>query len=396
MTLGLLLLAVFTFSYALLSDTLQKTPFTAPMLFIGFGVALSSANLTNTDQATEMLHFVAETTLVILLFLDAARTDLRGLLGRFVWPARMLVLGVPLSIAIGALTIMPLLPDWPVFAAFLLAAILAPTDAALGQAVVSNEAVPIRERRALTVESGLNDGMALPAILLFASLVASESGNQDTNWVAFAGRQLILGPLVGIMVGTLAGKLLIAAREHATTSPTSGSLGTVATAIICYLSADLLGGNGFIATFVGGLLFGSFVKNHSSFIYEFTESEGKGLSWLAFFAIGFVLVPDAMRALDGTTIAIILASLFIVRPLAVWLSLIGTDADWKARLFFGWFGPRGLATALFALLVVEQIDHAFAEPILHIAVNAVWMSAVLHGVSALPGAKWYAKGRGSP
>ena len=166
---------------------------------------------------------------------------------------------------------------------------------------------------------------------------------------------------------------------------------------VAYLGATLIGGNGFIAAFVAGLCFGYVVKGACKFVFEFTESEGQLLSWGAFFLIGLALVPEAINHLTWPIFAMILVSLFVVRPIAIWISLIGTDASVPTRLFFGWFGPRGLATALFALLVAKQIDHELAEPILMIAVNAVWISALLHGLSAVPGAKWYAahiEGRG--
>ncbi|KIC39042.1 sodium:potassium antiporter [Ruegeria sp. ANG-R] len=393
MDIGILLLAAFVFGYAMTADKLDKTPFTAPMLFLGFGLLISRTGFIPGDHATEILHFVAEVTLIVLLFLDAAKTDLRALRTHHVWPMRMLLLGVPLSIIIGALMILPVLPDWPVFAVILMATILAPTDAALGQAVVTNAEVPERERRTLTVESGMNDGLALPAVLLFASLTADVSGDQGVNWLVFGAKQLILGPLVGVLVGTVAGTIMIAAKNRNLTSQTFEGVGTLAVAAVCYLLADAIGGNGFISTFVGGLLFGSVMKGHCKFVYEFADTEGKGLSWLAFFAIGLVLVPEALPYLDARVLIIIAISLFLVRPLAVWISLIGTDASSRTRLFFGWFGPRGLATALFALLIVDKIDHEFAQPILFLAVNAVWISAVLHGITALPGARWYAKNR---
>ena len=132
------------------------------------------------------------------------------------------------------------------------------------------------------------------------------------------------------------------------------------------------------------------MKGRCKFVYEFTESEGQMLSWGAFLLLGMAMVPEALHALTWPMLGLILTSLFIVRPAAIWLSLLGSDASQTTRIFFGWFGPRGLATALFALLVVEQIDHRYAEPILAIAINTVWVSALLHGVSAMPGARWYA------
>ena len=155
------------------------------------------------------------------------------------------------------------------------------------------------------------------------------------------------------------------------------------------MAAGLIGGNGFIAAFAAGLGFGAIVRGKCAFVYEFTEGEGQILSWTSFFLIGVVLVPEAIAHLTLLTLILILTSLLVVRPLAIWLSLMGTDAATNTRLFMGWFGPRGLATALFALLVAEQLDHELAEQVLHIAINAVWISAILHGLTAAPFAKWY-------
>ena len=277
----------------------------------------------------------------------------------------------------------------PLLVAALAAALLAPTDAALGQAVVTNEAVPERVRRALTLESGLNDGMALPIILLFASLVGEMMQPEATDWLLFGAKQLVFGPLVGGVIGAVGGVMFLAAKRRKMTSVTIEGIGALAMAGGAYLAAGMVDGNGFISAFVAGLFFGNVIKGQCAFIFEFTESEGQMLAWGAFFLIGLALVPNAIVHLDATTLAIILTSLFIVRPLAVWLSLAGTDAAPLTKLFFGWFGPRGLATALFALLIVDQLDHDIGEYLLNLAVNTVWISAVLHGVTAVPFAKWY-------
>jgi len=156
-----------------------------------------------------------------------------------------------------------------------------------------------------------------------------------------------------------------------------------------YLLAGLVGGNGFISAFIAGLAFGAVVKGACKFVFEFTESEGQLLAWAAFLLLGAALVPEAIVHLTPQMLGLILLSLFVVRPVAIWLSLLGTNTAPVTRLFFGWFGPRGLATALFALLVVDQVPDIYAEPILHLAINAVWISALLHGLSAAPAAKWY-------
>lgn len=386
---GLLLLALFTIVYSMLAKRLANSLVTAPMLFLAFGFLLSTTELMPVAGTEKALHIVAELALIILLFLDAAQIDLPALRQRHIWPQRMLTIGLPLTIAIGTLAAWPFLPDWPLLGIALVAAILTPTDAALGQAVITNVAVPERVRRALTVESGLNDGLALPAILLLASLAMGVSDQTGTDWALFGAKQLIFGPLVGCAVGLLGGRILIWAKDNNTTSDTYEGIGALALAGTAYMGATAINGNGFIAAFVAGLAFGYVVKGRCKFVYEFTESEGQLLTWAAFFLLGLTLVPEALHHLTLSTFGLIMVSLFIVRPLAVYLSLIGTDATIKTRLFFGWFGPRGLATALFALLVVPQIDKGLSEPVLYIAINAVWISALLHGISAAPGAHLY-------
>ncbi|HRX88478.1 MAG TPA: cation:proton antiporter, partial [Steroidobacteraceae bacterium] len=192
MTVGLLVIALCTLAFALVAKRLSSTIVTAPMLFIALGVLLATTGLVQHEQAESALHLVAEIALIALLFLDAAQINLQVLRKRHVWPVRMLVLGLPLAILLGTLVAWALLPTWPLVALALVAAILAPTDAALGQAVVTNAVVPARARRALTVESGLNDGLALPIVLLFASLTAQVMEQDATNWLLFGASQLIL------------------------------------------------------------------------------------------------------------------------------------------------------------------------------------------------------------
>jgi NhaP-type Na+/H+ or K+/H+ antiporter len=386
---GFFALCVITAGYALVAKRLSSTIVTAPMIFLSLGVTFSLSGLITPETGEKFLHPVAEVTLVVLLFLDAAKTDFAALKRRFVWPIRMLVIGLPLAIAFGVIAGALFFPDWPIFAVALAAAILAPTDAALGQAVVTNEAVPIRPRRALTVESGLNDGLALPAVLFFAALAAASEAQDSAEWLIYGAKQILIGPLAGAIVGFIGGWAFLRAKSAGSTSDIYEGVGALALAGSAYLGAVLIGGNGFISAFVAGLAFGMVIKGACKFVYEFTESEGQLLTWSAFFLLGATLVPDAIAHLTLPMLGLILVSLFIVRPLAIWVSLFGTDAHGTTKMFFGWFGPRGLATALFALLVMENLPHALGQDILHLAINAVWISAILHGVTAAPGARWY-------
>lgn len=385
------MIAVFLVAFSMVANRLSRTVLTAPMLFLGFGALVARWGLLPAEGSKEALHVLAEIALIVLLFLDAAKIDQTALLRRRVWPARMLVIGMPLAFVFGTAFGLLVLPGWPLALVAVAAAILVPTDAALGQSVVTNRDIPERPRRALTVESGLNDGLALPLVLLTAALAAPMAMAPPEGWAIFALKQVTLGPLAGVVIGWLGAVVLVKAQAAGTTSETYEGIGALALAASAYTAAILVGGNGFIAAFAAGLGFGAVVRGRCSFVFEFTEGEGQLLSWGAFFLLGAVLVPDAAAHLTAETLAYILGSLFIVRPLAVWLSLVGSDATPHTRLFFGWFGPRGLATALFALLVAGQLAEGAAEDVLFLATNAVWISAVLHGLTAVPGARLYAR-----
>ena len=389
-----LLIVIFTMAvFALSARRLSSTIITAPVVFLVLGLLIHFFGVIPPDYSEELLHLIAEIALIILLFVDASLIDFNALKKRYVWPKRMLLIGLPLAVLLCTGVTMFLFPSWPILAAALAAAILAPTDAALSQAVVSNESVPIEERRTLVVESGLNDGLALPIILFFACTLSTIQGHHDSNFLIFTAKQLILGPAVGVFLGWLGGKALLKSIDKNLTSPEFEGIAAIAIAIAAYLVAHMVDGNGFIAAFCAGLAFGHVAKSRVKHVSEFVESEGQLLIWSSFLLIGLVLLPEALEAFNLQIGLLIGISIFIVRPLAIWLSLIGTDAPPLTRLFLGWFGPRGLATALFALLVVGDINQTYAEPVLMIAINAVWISALLHGMSAAPAAKWFGNKR---
>jgi len=279
---GMLILCLVVFGFTLFAHRLSSSLLTAPMLFLGIGFAFSFTGLVDVESAEHSLHLVAEITLIILLFLDASQIDLKLLKKHHIWPQRMLLVGLPLAVVIGTIAAWFFLPTWPLVALALIAALMTPTDAALGQAVVSNEQVPERVRRGLTVESGLNDGLALPMILLFASLTGEAIDGESRNWLLFGSKQLILGPIVGIIVGFVGAKLLILANKKSWTSDIFEGIAALTLAGSAYLLAGEVGGNGFISAFVAGLTFGNIVKGHCKFLFEFTESEGQILMWGAF------------------------------------------------------------------------------------------------------------------
>ncbi|MFC3121191.1 cation:proton antiporter [Agaribacter flavus] len=393
MELGILLLLWCVSGYTMLAKSLSSSVITAPMVFIALGATMHYSGLLEVHDSEEILHLIAEIALIVLLFLDASQINLKHLRKQNTWPIRMLLIGLPLSIALGVLAGFVFFPEWPWAMVALVAAVMAPTDAALGEAVVSNKAVPESERQSLTVESGLNDGLALPIILFFASVLAMTSSpeNDKLTWLIFGASQVAIGAIVGLFMGWSSGHSFILAEARKMTSNVYEGIGVLALTGTSYLLATLLGGNGFISAFVAGLVFGNKVKGHCRFIYQFTESEGQILVWSAFTIIGLGLLPEAIQHLSLPVALYILVSLLLVRPLAIYVSLIGTKTRPITRLFMGWFGPRGLATALFALIVSKDILGEYGHALIVVAINAVWISTLLHGITAAPAAKWYGK-----
>lgn len=391
--LGIAMLLLCVSTYTMIAKRLSTSIFTAPMLFIGIGLCFAYLGFFTHVETQEAVHLIAEIALVILLFLDASQISLKRLKYKNSWPLRMLIFGLPLSIAIGTLVGLLFFPQWPWAFVALIAAVLAPTDAALGDAVIQNKSVPVNTRQTLVVESGLNDGLALPIILFFASLVAIEHSTHSSNleWLLFGASQILIGIAVGVFMGWSSGKSFIFAEKFNLSSNTYEGIGVLALTGTSYLIAVLLGGNGFISAFIAGLSFGNMVKGHCRFIYQFTETEGQLLVWSAFAAIGLALLPEAIKHIDWTIAGYILVSLFFVRPLAIYLSLIGTKMPLISKLFLGWFGPRGLATALFALLVSKDLSDDYTHSLLVVSINAVWISALLHGMSAAMLGKWYGR-----
>ena len=279
-------------------------------------------------------------------------------------------------------------PNQPWALALLVAAILTPTDAALGQSVVSNPNVPKRISQSINIESGLNDGLAFPIVLLAAITAARatgyEGGQAPDNVAVFALLQITVGLLAGAMVGYGAAKLLdFAISRNATTTVAQG-LYFLSVAFLAYFGAELVGGNGFIAAFVGGLVFGNTLRAPSVFIREFMEGEGQLLTLATFFIFGSVLAPIGLEHASWKTVTLALLFLTVVRMLPIWLSLAGLKLSSYEKIFLGWFGPRGLASILFALLVLEEFPIPGAQELTACVVLTVLISIVLHGVSAAP------------
>ncbi|MGB0134417.1 cation:proton antiporter [Dokdonella sp.] len=386
--------------WALVSRRLSATLISMPMIFVLFGYAIggAGADVLGLRVNSSLLHHFAEFTLILVLFTDASGVRLSELRRSFALPARMLLIGMPLTMLLGMFVAHWVSPAAPLPMALLIAAILTPTDAALAQAILSNKDVPDRVRQAINVESGLNDGLAVPVIILAATLSASLAGSADTgapdSLAMFILLQLLLGPLVGIAIGYLLARLVDLAVDRDSISDAGRAISVLAGALLAFAVAEVVGGNGFISAFLAGLTLGNTLRCRREFIIEFMESEGQILTILTFVMFGAVLLPIGLQHATWKTVVLALLFITVVRMLPIWVSLIGTGLRPLEKLSLGWFGPRGLASILFVLLIDEQYTIPRFDEILACVVLTVLFSIFLHGASAVPLAGLFGRLRG--
>jgi sodium/hydrogen antiporter len=390
----LTVLAAIVFAFGLLSRRLEGTVFTAPIVFAVAGFVLGPAGLGlvafELDDHTVLL--VSEIALAIVLFTDAAGINISVLRRNERLPLRLLGVGMPLTIAFGTVLATMLLTDLTFWEAAIVGTVLAPTDAALGQAVVGNPRVPVRVRQALNVEAGLNDGLSVPFLALFLTLAEAEEEHLSAYiWIRFALEQVGFGILVGVGVGLVGGWLVRWASQRGWMTDSFQRLALLTLAIIAWTLADQIGGNGFIAAFVGGLVVGPTVERVGERVIRFTEAEGQLLNLSVFFIFG-VLVLGAIQPLSWEVALYALLSLTLIRMLPVALSLYGTHLRGISVLFAGWFGPRGLASIVLGLIVVEEAPLLPGrDEIEAVVALTVLLSVLLHGITAAPLSAAYAR-----
>jgi sodium/hydrogen antiporter len=390
----LVVLAAVVFAFGLVSRRLEGTVLTAPLVFVAAGVVLGPAGLGlvefNLDEHTVLL--LGEIALAIVLFTDAASTNLSSLRQNERLPLQLLGIGMPLTIALGTVVAALMLTDLTFWEAAIVGTVLAPTDAALGQAVVSNPRVPVRVRQALNVEAGLNDGLSVPFLALFLTLaVAQEELQPASYWIRFALEQIGFGVLVGVGVGLVGGWLVSRASRRGWMTDSFQRLALLALALIAWALADQIGGNGFIAAFVGGLAVGPTVEHVGERLIRFTEAEGQLLNLSVFFVFG-VLVIGLIQPSSWEVALYALLSLTVIRMFPVALSLLGTHLRGVSVLFMGWFGPRGLASIVLGLIVVAEAPMlAGREQVELVVALTVLFSVLLHGVTAAPLSAAYAR-----
>lgn len=383
-----LIIAIAVFVFGLVSRRIEQLALTAPMLFTGLGVLISPLllNLSEHDVSAQGLKTIAEFTLILILFTDASQIKRKHLVKFEILPIRLLAIGLPLTIIAGSWAAHSLLGiSW--LSAALLAVILTPTDAALAQSIFDHEEIDESLRHSVSVESGLNDGLALPILLLVLALISAESVLEINHWhwFGFFLQQVFVGAGIGIGVGRLGGYLVQTASERQLMSPVYQRLSSLSLAVLAFTVSESLNGNGFISAFMAGL----FLQSHRTIVIqrlkEFGAAEGQLLSLLMFFLFGLIYIPEALPLLDWTIATYALLSLSVIRIVPVFISLFGSGLSFKQQSFLAWFGPRGIASILYLLLAVDELG--FADKIDHYpqlfatTVLTVFLSIILHGLS---------------
>jgi sodium/hydrogen antiporter len=389
----LMVLAAVVFVFGLVSHRLEGTVLTAPLVFVAAGVILGPAGLGLVEfgLGEHAVLLLGEIALAIVLFTDAAGINLSALRQDEGVPLRLLGIGMPLTIALGTIIAALVLTDLTFWEAAIVGTVLAPTDAALGQAVVNNPRVPVHVRQALNVEAGLNDGLSVPFLALFLTLaVAKEELEPASYWIRFAFEQIGFGILVGVGLSLTGGWLLRWASRRGWMTGSSQRLALLSLAIIAWALADTVGGNGFIAAFVGGLVIGPTVERIGERLIRFTEAEGQLLNLSVFFIFGAIAV-GLIEPLTWRAALYALLSLTLIRMLPTAVSLIGTRLSGLSMLFMGWFGPRGLASLVLGLIVVAEAPLIDGRGLIEqVVALTVLLSVLLHGVSAAPLSTAYA------
>lgn len=378
-------MALVVIGYGLVSQRLSRSPVSGPMVFVALGWALGPAGLDVIEFGLDegVLRVLAEATLVLLLFTDAIRIDLRALRRHAQIPFRLLIVGLPLTVVAGTVGALAVLPGLSFAEALVLGAVLAPTDAALGQAVITDERVPAKLRQALNVESGLNDGLIAPVVTVAVGLAAMGGQNESAGDIAaFVVEAIGFGVVIGAAIGWLGGKALSWSADRGWVDGVFRQLVTLAIGVAAFTAAQAVDGNGFIAAFVAGLAFGSAAREECHGAYDFAEDEAHLLALLTF--LGFGVGLSAIWDLIGWREWVFaLVALTAVRMIPVAISLIGTHFKTPTVAFIGWFGPRGLASILFALFLIEEQLPAGGRLFAIVSLTAL-LSVVLHGVTAVP------------
>jgi sodium/hydrogen antiporter len=392
----MIIIAVFVvlvFLYSLASSRLEHTIFTAPIVFTVGGIVLIFVLpvLAEFEADRKAFLLIAEVGLVLTLFVDATRINLQVLKSNESLPIRLLGIGMLPTILLGAIGAAIVFPQLSIWEVGILAAILAPTDAGLGEVVVNSPRVPVRIRQALSVEAGLNDGLSVPFLMLFIALAQLGTKGAGAVLMRFVVEQLGFGALVGVAIGLAGGWLLGLAKRKGWMAESSQQLGLVALPLLCVMGSEPVGGSMFISGYVAGIAVQVGFRDAAEESLEFTEGWGRLLDFFVFFLFG-MMTALAWKKFSMPLLVYAAISLTVVRMLPVAMALIGTRLSTATVVFMGWFGPRGLASIVLGLVYLEQESHLPGESTIKLAVMAtVLLSIFAHGFSAMPGIGLYAR-----
>jgi len=392
-TLLIFIIALIVLLYGFFSKSLEKHNISGPMVFMVFGIVLSPLllNIAHLNIDDGIVKTIAEIALIIVLFSDSSTINIKKFRNQWKIPARLLFIGLPLTIIFSTYAGTLFFSQENLTNLLLMALILAPTDAALGKAVVTDKKLPLKIRSAINVESGLNDGIVFPILITVVLLILShrELGN-DSSWILYLFTQISLGAIIGAFNGYVGAKLLTKAVKNNWIIESYRNLSPISLAILSFYFAEYFGGNGFISAFVAGVFFGSFSKVIDIQTEAFLEGAGEILILISFLVFGLTFIPATIEYWDLPVLLYALLSLTLFRMLPVALSLTGLKLSLSTKLFIGWFGPRGIASILYVMIVAHKIvDIQGHEKLYAVITLTILLSIILHGLSARPLVKLY-------
>ena len=369
---------------AALSGVMRGTVLSASVLSVGLGIALAEADVVNVDANDTAIVHLVELALVLTLFSDGMFVE-RELLRRHWSPVtRAIVLAMPITLVLLALVAHGLFGELSWAEAFLLAAVLTPTDPVVTSAVVTAQRVPAEVRHTLNLESGLNDGLALPFVLFFL-ILAAPGGDAGTEATKLLG-EAAYGALVGVVIGVVGGRL----HHHLPgggLTPRYEGIYALGFGLFAFGFADVTVGNGLVAAYVAGIAMGAAEEDVPEAFVEFSENVSTILQVITFFVFGALIVATGYDGEVWRLALFILFALLVARPLAVLLSFVRERLSPPLKLFIAWFGPKGVASMLFALFVLKS-DVGNGSLIFDIASFTILVSIAAHGLTDTVGARW--------
>jgi NhaP-type Na+/H+ or K+/H+ antiporter len=390
----LAILALFIFFYSMIVGRLERSVISGPIIFVAAGVLVGPLGLNWFDGDVSGISFrvFADLTLAVILFVDAANADISILKRKIHIPVRMLLLGLPGVILLGTIFASIIFDVLSFFEAATLATMLAATDAALGKAVISNKTVPAQVREGLNLESGLNDGLCVPILFIFIVLAdgTSVDGGNTVFALKLVAEELGIGLLVGLSLSAIAVWLLRWCSAQRWVNEVWLQVTVVGLSISCFSVAQSIHGSGYIAAFTGGLLFGYKAKDATHKLILAAEGTGETLALITWMLFGAVVVSHCIYHFTWSMVVYAVLSLTVIRTIPVFLSLTGTGESMSSKLFLSWFGPRGLASIVFSIIVLNR-NLPGGQFIGMVVILTVFLSLMVHGISANPLAHWLGK-----